>query len=151
MLTKFAIAGVIFAFTGLAQSNQILPSQTATVAELAAVIPPASRNNVVGGVDRSTPAGRDFYRWSIAAAIGANIADVASSWHQTEANPVLGGRTSQFGVGSVAIKSGFVGTSLLIQHVALRHRPDLYKRMAWLNFATSGALGAVAAHNRSMQ
>ena len=151
MFAKVVIASAICALTGLAQSNQVLPSQTATIAELSAVITPDTKNNLVTGVDRSTPAGRDLYRWSIAAAIGANIADVASSWHQTEANPVLGGKSSQFGVTSVAIKSGFVGTSLLIQHVALRHRPDLYKKMAWLNFATSGALGAVAAHNMSMQ
>ncbi len=73
--------------------------------------------------------------------------DTVSSWKGIEANPVVGGSGSQFGYTSMAIKSGLVATSLVIQHVALRHRPDLYKKMAWLNFATSGVLGAVAVHN----
>jgi len=33
----------------------------------------------------------------------------------------------------------------------LRHRPDLYKKLAWLNFGTSGLLGGVAAHNMSVR
>ena len=60
---------------------------------------------------------------------------------------MVAGGGSQFGVTSVAIKSGFVATSLVIQHIALRHRPDLYKKLAWLNFGTAGVLGGVAGHN----
>jgi hypothetical protein len=91
-----------------------------------------------------------MYGWSVAALVAANVADVASSWSQTEANPVLG-RTAQFGIGSMAIKSGLVGTTLAIEYLALRHRPDFRKRLAWLNFGASGALGAVAAHNISLR
>lgn len=57
------------------------------------------------------------------------------------------GPGSQFGITSVAIKSGLVGLSLLIQHTTLRHRPDWYKRMAWMNVITSDEVGAVAGHN----
>lgn len=83
--------------------------------------------------------------------VAANAADVATSWHQAEANPFVKGSQSSFGTTSLALKSGFVGVSLLLQHTALRHRPDLYKRLAWVNFMTSGALGAVAAHNSSLR
>ena len=87
----------------------------------------------------------------MAALIAANGADAISSWRQAEANPVIGGGASAFGYSSLAIKSGFVGSSLLIQHVVLRHRPDLYKKMAWLNFASSAGLGAVAFYNTGLR
>lgn len=151
MITKVVLVGALCALSGLAQSSSALPSPNATIAELSAMALPINRNNIVPGTEQKSPAGRELYRWSIAAAIGANVADVASSWRQPEANSVLAGRSGQFGATSVALKSGFVGTSLLLQHVILRHRPDLYKRMAWMNFATTGVLGATAAHNVSIR
>jgi hypothetical protein len=92
-------------------------------------------------------AGQTMYRWSVAAVVAANAADVASSWRGREANPLVAGPNAQFGLTSVAIKSGFVGASLLIQHTVLRHRPDLTKRLAWMNFGTAGVLGGVATRN----
>jgi hypothetical protein len=83
----------------------------------------------------------------VATVVAASEADAASSWSGREANPVLAGPAAQFGLGSVALKSGLVGGSLLLQHVALHYRPGLYKRLAWMNFATSGVLGGVTAHN----
>jgi hypothetical protein len=49
------------------------------------------------------------------------------SWSQQEANPLGAGGGAQFGATSIAIKSGVVATFLVIQHIALRHRPDLYE------------------------
>src|SRR5689334_13204323 len=86
------------------------------------------------GVKPDVTSSRTLYRWSVAAVIGANAADVASSWKGREANPVLAGPGTQFGVTSVAVKSGFVAASLLVQHTVLRHRPDLYKKLSWINF-----------------
>ena len=63
----------------------------------------------------------------------------------------FGASVRNFGATSVAIKSGLVATSLLIQHVALRHRPDLYKKLAWMNFATSGVLVGVAKYNMGVK
>jgi len=83
--------------------------------------------------------------------LAANGADVATSWRNREANPFVAGPTTQFGMTSVAIKSGLVGASLLMQHFALRHRPELAKRLAWMNFVSAGALGGVAAHNESLR
>ena len=99
----------------------------------------------------TAPAGRTLYRWSVASVLAVNAADAASSWRQQEANPFVAGSGTQFGGTSIAIKSGFVATSLILQHVALRHRPDLYKRLAWINFATTGAFGGVVAHNMSIR
>jgi hypothetical protein len=147
---KLLISLVFSVLPMLAQANSILPSRPVSIREMAA--PPAiSGSDSIVNVERASPPGRTLYRWSIAAALAANAADVASSWSQQEANPVVAGGGSQFGVTSVAIKSGFVATSLVIQHIALRHRPDLYKRLAWLNFGTAGVLGGVAGHNMGVR
>jgi hypothetical protein len=83
--------------------------------------------------------------------LAGSAADAATGWRAEEANPVVAGTGKQFGAQSVAIKSGLVGTALLIQYIALRHRPDLYRRVAWVNLITAGALGGVAGHNVSVR
>jgi hypothetical protein len=132
------------------------------MAQQAFTIPPASQLVETAVSTSSNPApawirpvahgsSGSLYRWSVAAVLAANAGDVATSWRNREANPLIAGPSTQFGLTSVAIKSGLVGTSLLIQHVMLRHRPELAKRLAWMNFVTSGALGGVAAHNASLR
>jgi hypothetical protein len=150
-MRKILISLVFSVLPGLAQVNSILPSKPVDIREMAA--PPAISGSEAAtmSVEKAGPPGRTLYRWSIAAALAANVADVASSWSQQEANPVVAGGGSQFGVTSVAIKSGFVATSLVIQHIALRHRPDLYKKLAWLNFGTAGVLGGVAKYNSGLR
>ena len=91
--------------------------------------------------------GRTLYRWSVAAVLAGNAADIASSWHRQEANPLLANPGSKFDVTSVALKSGFVGASLLLEYWALHHNPHLYKALAWMNFGVAGGLGAVVEHN----
>ncbi|MEQ1949275.1 MAG: hypothetical protein ABL995_18930 [Bryobacteraceae bacterium] len=150
MIAKVLFVGVICGLSGFAQVNRVLPAPAASIEELSGRMTPLERNYLVSNGENSVPAGRTLYRWSVAAAIGGNVADIATSWNKSEANPVLGGRAGQFGVSSVLLKSSFVGVSLLLQHTALRHRPDLYPRLAWLNFLTTGTLGAVAAHNASI-
>lgn len=128
-----------------AQSNQALPPNGPEVA--GNLIPAHDNNSILVQTPAIAPAGRTFYHWSVAAVLAGIVADAASGWKAQEANPVLAGTGKQFGVQSVAIKSGLVGVSLFIQYVALRHRPDLYRRMAWMNLITAGALGGVAGHN----
>ena len=101
--------------------------------------------------NRTVPPGRTFYRWSVAILAASGVADVASSWRRPEANPVVAGSGSTFGAGSVAIKLGLVGSSFLLERVVLRHRPDLYRRVAWLNFGIAGAQGAVVGRNFSLR
>jgi len=99
----------------------------------------------------SATSGRTLYKWSVATVVAANGADAFTSWRAVESNHLVAGTGTQFGGTSLAIKSGFVGVSLLLEHVILRHRPDLYKRLSWINFATSGALGGVAYHNAGVR
>jgi hypothetical protein len=100
---------------------------------------------------RPVPRGRSFYRWSVAILAASGVADVASSWRRPEANPVVAATGSTFGAGSVAIKVGLVGSSFLLEHLVLRHRPDLYRHLAWLNLAIAGAQGAIVEHNVSLR
>lgn len=92
-----------------------------------------------------------LYRWSVVTLLAANASDAASSWQKREANPLVAGSATQFGMTAIAIKSGFVGASLLVQHFVLRNRPDLAKRMAWMNFVSSGALAGVSVHNSRLR
>ena len=100
---------------------------------------------------RTVPPGRTFYRWSVAILAASGAADVASSWRRPEANPVVAGPGSTFGAGSAAIKLGLVGSSFLLERLVLRHRPDLYRHVAWLNLGTAGVQGAVVRHNINLQ
>jgi hypothetical protein len=128
------------------ESYLITPSHDSPIAPA----PFVNKANLVTG-DRNPASGVALYRWSVATVLAANTLDVASSWRNREANPFVAGPTTQFGVTSMAIKSGFVGASLLMQHFVLRHHPEAAKRMAWMNFVTSGVLGGVAAHNMSLR
>jgi hypothetical protein len=101
--------------------------------------------------NRTLAHGSAFYSWSAAILAVSGVADVASSWHRPEANPVMAGPQSTFGGRSVAIKLGLVGTSFLLERVVLRHRPDLYRRIAWLNLGIAGAQAAVVGHNLSVR
>jgi len=146
-MSKILMSLAFIVLPALAQVNSILPSKPVNIREMAA---PSASETAKMNLGAGMP-GRTLYRWSIAAAIAGNAADVASSWHQQEANPLVAGGGAQFGVTSIAIKSGFVATSLVIQHIALRHRPDLYRKLAWLNFGTAGVLGGVAKYNMGLR
>jgi len=149
-MSKALITMVLVVFPVLGQ-NSLLPSKAMSIGEMTA--PPAITGFEAGtrGLNRTVTPGRTLYRWSLATVLAANVADVASSWSQQEANPVISGGGARFGATSVAIKTGFVATSLLVQHIALRHRPDLYKKLAWMNFGTAGVLGGVAKYNMGVR
>jgi hypothetical protein len=134
----------------MAQESPTVPSAL-ELANTAIPTPDSASKAWSRGLDQAAPPNRTLYRWSLATVLAANGADVASSWRNRDANPFVAGPTTQFGVTSVAIKSGFVGASLLIQHFVLRHRPEMAKRLAWMNFVSAGALGGVAAHNMSVR
>jgi len=144
---KLLIILVFLSMSVFAQLTPLLPLQPVNIGEMTAAPAVSRLANGTRMVERRDQPGRTLYRWSIAAVVAANAADVASSWSQQEANPVIAGGGAQFGATSMAIKTGFVAASLVIQHVALRHRPDLYKKLSWLNFGTAGVLGGVANYN----
>jgi hypothetical protein len=148
---KFALC-LLLALPVMAQVNPAIPAATSVAAASLSnyKAQPASQTWKANW-PQPEASGQTLYRWSVAALLSANAADTITSWQLREANPFVAGNDTHFGATSLAIKTGFVATSLILQHVALRHRPDLHKRMAWMNFISSGALGAVAAHNFSVR
>src|SRR4051794_22015588 len=89
----------------LAQVNSLLPVKPL----VGNMVSPAPDSKFLVPV---SPSARTLYRWSIAGVLVANVADATSSWHAQEANRVVAGGGTQFGTTSIAIKSGFVATSL---------------------------------------
>lgn len=78
--------------------------------------------------------------------VGANVADIASSWGKNEANPLV--RTGQrFGYGSTAIKVGVLSGSLATQYLMVRKAPRQMPYIASANLAVTALLAATAAHN----
>ena len=138
---------ILLALPALAQVSQpIQPGERNVTPFAPAAVLARPQIGVVNPGRTGTP-GRTLYRWSIAAVVAANAADAATSFGNREANPFLAAPGTRFGTASLAIKYGFTGGSLLMQHLVLRHRPDLQKRLAWLNFVTAGAQAGAAAHN----
>ena len=144
---------LLFGFSLAAQVNSTASASffPASVALSAAPNATMERSQRTVEPHRTVPPDRTFYRWSVAILAASGAADVASSWRRPEANPVVAGPGSTFGAGSVAIKLGLVGSSFLLERLVLRHRPDLYRRVAWLNFGIAGAQGAVVRHNISLR
>lgn len=143
----------IFLFA-LPLAAQVGPSENALVppAEAAfAPVTPAARSMPMVEENRTTPRGRTLYGWSLAALAASSAADAASSWRLRETNPVLASPQSTFGGESVAIKLGLVGTCVLLERLALRHHPELYRHVAWLNFGITGVQAAVVQHNAGLR
>jgi hypothetical protein len=148
-LIKLAVS-LLFSLPVIAQVNPAIPA--ATLVERDMLLAPASPSTPpwVEKWKQPETSGKNLYTWSVAAVIAANAADAVTSWQLHEANPLIAGPSSKFGMTSLAIKTGFVATSLILQHVALRHRPDLYRRLAWTNFITAGAIGGAASYNAGL-
>ncbi len=152
ILRLLSVATLFIAHTAVAQSQSIaMPTTSLATLDASAFQPQSGFAPSSARLVTQSPSGMALYHWSAAALIAANGADAFSSWRQIEANPVIGAQGARFGYSSLVIKSGFAGGSLLIEHVVLRHRPDLYRKMAWLNFASAGGLGAVAFYNTGLR
>jgi hypothetical protein len=86
--------------------------------------------------------------WHVSQAMlaGANVADAASSWGKTEANPLV--RTGvSFSYGSLAIKLGVMSGGLAAQHYVQHKMPAKTPLFASANLATAAMLAVVADHN----
>lgn len=90
--------------------------------------------------------GDRLYRTSVAVAIGAQGADIASSWGGIESNPVLG-RGQRYGWQATGIKLGVVTGCLIAQRWAIRRNPKAKVPAALVNFGMAGATAGVAARN----
>lgn len=78
------------------------------------------------------------------AIVAGEGAQTASSWRRPEANPVLANSGGNFGTQSGALNPGLPGTSLSIEHWALRHNSRLCGPLAWINLPIAGGVGGVA-------
>jgi hypothetical protein len=94
-------------------------------------------------------------RWWAVSAIAlaaANAADVTSSWHGYEANPLAHGADGRFSPArGIALKVGFTGGALVLQRLILRrhHRAD--KAFAAVNLGAAGVVAGVAMRNRGVK
>ncbi len=80
---------------------------------------------------------------------GADVADLASSWGKSEANPLV--RTgSRFSYGSLAIKLGVMAGGLAAQSYAAHKNPRQVRLYTAANLAAIGVFSAVAAHNMNV-
>jgi hypothetical protein len=99
---------------------------------------------------RAESRGHKLFRWSIAAVTVGNGLDAASSYGQSEANPVLAQR-GQFQTGSVVLKFGIVGGVIAAEGLLLRKHPDAAKPAALINFGMAGAFTGAAVRNWKAQ
>jgi hypothetical protein len=91
--------------------------------------------------------GRASYASSVAALVAANALDIHSSYGKYEVNPVVAGSGGRFTGRSVAVKSGIVAGTLLVQWLIVRKHPDWKAKLAWLNWGTAGMYSGVALRN----
>jgi len=120
-------------------------AEPAPTPEPTALVAPAP---AITAANLATP-GKNLWRASIATLTAANLMDVHSSWGKHELNSTLSGPTGTFGRQGALIKLGFQGGLAGIEYLITRGHPTgkLYRKLAFINFGASAAIGAVAAHN----
>ena len=85
----------------------------------------------------------------------ANVLDVQSSLGKRELNSALAGSSGTLGARGILLKSSFQGGLLGVEYLMLRRhgltqdasRSKLYRTLSIINFAASGVLSGIAAHN----
>ena len=87
------------------------------------------------------------WKLSLLALAATHSVDAATSWNKRELNPMLSPNSGAFGLQTLAIKCAITAGSIGLQAILLRHRPELAKMFARINFLESGVIGATAIHN----
>ena len=75
----------------------------------------------------------------------ATAADAYTSWHRGELNPVLSSN-GRFETKAISIKAGAL-VGMLVMEYKMRRDPEMRKPMIFMNWASAGLFGTVAAHN----
>ena len=96
-----------------------------------------------------------LWQMSIATLSVANVLDVQSSLGKRELNSTLAGSSGTLGARGILLKSSFQGGLMSFEYLLLRRhgltqdasRSKLYRTLSVINFAASGVLGGIAAHN----
>lgn len=84
---------------------------------------------------------------SIASLTASQSADIATSWKQPEANPILANSQGRFGPSSLAIKGGAVGMLVLAELIVAKKHPKWRKGIERVNWIMTGVTGMVAIGN----
>ena len=87
------------------------------------------------------------YLASLLLVAGGNGMDIASSYGKRELNPLLQGADGRFDMSSVGRKMAMVSAMELPQLFVVRRSPRRMKMFTLANFALSGVLMGISAHN----
>jgi len=110
--------------------------------------PPVAPTPAVSIQNHPDP-GKNVWRISIATLAVANALDVHSSWGKRELNSTLASSNGTFGPKGALLKLGFQGGLIGLEYLVTRGHSSgrLYRKLAFINFGASAAIGGVAAHN----
>lgn len=86
-------------------------------------------------------------RWSSLALVAASAADVASSYHRPERNPVMRNHVGEVGAKAVALKSAIVLLVLGSHRLIGRRHPKLRRHLAWTRLGLAGLYLGASIHN----
>jgi hypothetical protein len=142
-------AACLFAsFCFASHAQQLLPSPAAAAVDTPVV------SRIAKPSDTSA---RRLWQLSVVTLSVANVLDVQSSLGKHELNPALSGTSGTLGTQGILLKTALQGGLIGIEyfltrscsHGVLQERPRsrLYRSLAIVNFAATGAFAGVAAHN----
>jgi len=118
---------------------------------------PVQRVQDLKTTQRSENFNKRLWQTSVVTLSIANVLDVQSSLGKRELNSTLAGSSGTLGARGILLKSSFQGGLLSFEYLMLRRhangltqsesRSKLYRTLSIINFAASGVLGGIAAHN----
>jgi|SRR5579872_3301366 len=108
-------------------------------------------------IQRSENFNKRLWQASLVTLSVANVLDVQSSLGKRELNSTLAGSSGTLGARGILLKSSFQGGLMGFEYLMLRRhanaftpngsRSRLYRTLSIINFAASGVLSGIAAHN----
>jgi hypothetical protein len=144
-LLGFSLAALIM---GGLQAQPALPSQDSGIAKSFLATPHEKPSDA---------SAKRLWRISLVTLSIANVLDVQSSLGKRELNPALAGSTGTLGAQGILLKSAFQGGLMGVEYLLTRShatgslterpRSRLYRTLAIINFADTGVIAGIAAHN----
>src|SRR5579872_4112606 len=118
---------------------------------------PVQRVQDLKTTQRSENFNKRLWQTSVVTLSIANVLDVQSSLGKRELNSTLAGSSGTLGARGILLKSSFQGGLMGFEYLMLRRhanaftpngsRSRLYRTLSIINFAASGVLSGIAAHN----
>jgi hypothetical protein len=114
---------------------------------------PADANRPRAAAASRSSNGRFVWAVSVVALVGANVADLQSSWGKKEANTILAGQSGTFGTRGAVIKVSLTSLVCVAQRLVLRRRAARmeYQAFTVMNFSAAAVLAATATHNHLLR